>query len=99
MERPIYEERVPPCELAVRRGERVRDSKGERVGSVDEFLVSPEDGHVTHLVLREGHLWGRKDVTIPVSRIERVEEAVHLRLDREQIAALPATPIHRRWWS
>ena len=26
-------------------------------------------GHITHLVLLEGHLWGKKEVTLPVSAI------------------------------
>jgi hypothetical protein len=48
-------------------------------------------------VLREGHLWGQKDVTIPVSQIERIEEdAVHLKLDKRSIEALPAIPVRRR---
>lgn len=31
---------------------------------------------ITHLVLRESHLWGQKDVTIPVSEIDRMEDNV-----------------------
>jgi sporulation protein YlmC with PRC-barrel domain len=66
-------------------------------GRVDEFLVDPANGHITHLVLREGHLWGQKDVTIPVAQIDRIEDgAVYLKLDKESIGALPAIPIRRR---
>jgi hypothetical protein len=50
------------------------------------------------LVLREGHLWGQKDVTVPVSKIKRIEEEdVYLDLDKAGIETLPAIPI-RRWW-
>ena len=67
------------------------------VGRVDEFLVDRETEHITHLVLREGHLWGQKDVTIPVSEIERIEEdTVYLKLDKEEIERLPSIPV-RRW--
>jgi hypothetical protein len=46
---------------------------------------------------REGHLWGEKHVTIPVSQIGRIEEhTVYLKLDREQVEALPAIPVRRR---
>lgn len=48
-------ERIPPGELAVRRGARVETTDGH-AGRVDEFLVNPADGYITHLVLREGHL-------------------------------------------
>lgn len=92
----IEHEQVPPGELAVRRGSHVRATDGD-VGQVDEFLVDRESGHITHLVLREGHLWGKKDVIIPVSKIERIEEdRVHLSLSKEEVAGLPAIPV-RRW--
>jgi hypothetical protein len=93
---PVEYERVPPGELAVRRGARVRSTDGP-VGWVDEFLVDPTNAHITHLVLREGHLWGQKDVTIPVSEIERIEEnTVYLKLNKHDIGRLPAIPIRRR---
>jgi hypothetical protein len=93
---PEEHERIPPGELAVRRGARVEATDGH-VGRVDEFLVDPESEHITHLILREGHLWGQKDVTIPVSQISRIDEdTVHLKLGREQIEALPAIPVRRR---
>ena len=92
---PVELERVPPGELAIHRGAHVRARDG-RVGRVDEFLVNVADGHITHLVLREGHLWGQKDVTIPVSEIGRIEEdTVHLKLDKASIEALPGIPVRR----
>jgi sporulation protein YlmC with PRC-barrel domain len=39
---------------------------------VDEFVVNPKNGHITHLVMREGHLWGQKDVIIPLALVLRV---------------------------
>lgn len=96
---PIDEERVPPGELAVSRGARVRDIGGSYVGRVDEFLVNPTDECITHLVVREGHPWNRKEVTIPVSQVARIaEETVYLKLDRRQIAVLQAIPIRQHWW-
>ena len=57
----------------------------------------PGDGHITHLVLREGHFWDKKDVTIPVSEIDRLDEdEVFLKLDRRAIEKLPAIPVRRR---
>ncbi|MEW5961654.1 MAG: hypothetical protein AB1801_28385, partial [Chloroflexota bacterium] len=72
--------RIPPGELAVRRGARVRATDGW-AGRVDKFLVGPVSGNITHLVLQEGHAWGKKVVCIPVAQIERIEErTVHLTL-------------------
>jgi len=94
---PIEHERIPPGELAVRRGATVQATDG-RVGRVDEFLIDPASEHVTHLVLRQGHLWGDRDVTIPVSDIDRVEaDEVTLKLSKHQVAALKAVPVHRHW--
>jgi sporulation protein YlmC with PRC-barrel domain len=94
---PIETERIPPGELAVHRGAHV-EAKDGHVGKVDEFLVDLSDGHITHLVLREGHLWGQKDVTIPVSEIERIEEdTVYLKLDKHSVERLPAIPV-KRWY-
>jgi hypothetical protein len=50
----------------------VRATDG-RVGRVDEFLVDPESGNITHLCLRKDHLWGDKLVCIPVSEIDLIE--------------------------
>jgi hypothetical protein len=93
----VEHEQIPPGELAVRRGTQVKAKDGA-VGSVDEFLINPSNGHISHLVLREGHLWGQKEVTIPVSHIERIEEeAVYLNLTRHDVEKLPAIPIRRKW--
>jgi hypothetical protein len=47
-------------------------------------------------MLREGHLWGQKDVTIPVNQIDHyLENTVYLKLDKHEIEALPAIPIRR----
>jgi sporulation protein YlmC with PRC-barrel domain len=88
---------IPPGELAVRRGARVRATDG-RVGRVDEFLVDPEHGNITHLCLRKDHVWGDKVVCIPVSEIGEIEEkVVHLKVDKKAIASLPSVPV-KRWW-
>jgi sporulation protein YlmC with PRC-barrel domain len=92
---PVEHERIPPGELAIRRGARVEATDGH-AGQVDEFLVDPKNGHITHLVLREGHLWGQKDVTIPVSQIDRIEEdTVYLKLDKHSVEMLPTIPVRR----
>jgi hypothetical protein len=88
---------VPPGELAVKRGTRVEATDGY-VGHVDEFVVNPENGHITHLVMHEGHLWGQKDVIIPISAMgDDREDTVFLKLDKHQIESLPTFPLKRRW--
>ena len=94
---PVEQMQIPFGELAVQRGTRVEATDGY-VGHVDEFVVDAVGSHMTHLVLREGHLWGQKDVIIPLSAMgDTRQDTVFLKLDRQQIAALPNFPLHRRW--
>jgi sporulation protein YlmC with PRC-barrel domain len=86
--------KVPLGELAIERGTHVKATDG-RVGRVDELIVDPEDEHITHLVMREGHLWGQKEIAIPISEIDRIEEdTVHLKLSKDEVEALPAVPVN-----
>ena len=88
---------IPPGELAIQRGTRVEATDGY-VGKVDEFVVKPENGHITHLVMREGHLWGKKDVILPISALgDTRDDTVFLKIDKHEIETLPTFPIHRHW--
>jgi len=44
---------------------------------------------VTHVLLREGHLWGRKEVAIPVSAVTDVTDGIVLNLTKEQVEDIP----------
>jgi sporulation protein YlmC with PRC-barrel domain len=91
----IQRESVPMGELAIHRGAEVQAADGH-VGKVDEFLVEPANGHITHLIMCEGHIWDQKDVTIPVSEIDHVKDnIVYLKADKAAVEALPAIPVHR----
>jgi len=93
----VEHQQIPPGELALSRGTRVEVTDGY-VGKIDEFVVNPENGHITHLVMREGHLWGQKDVIIPLSAMgDTRDDTVFLKLDKHQIESLPTFPLHRRW--
>ncbi len=86
---PVVYDRVPAGEVEVRRGDRVRASDGE-VGSVQGLVVDPADHRITHVLLREGHLWGRKQVAIPVAAVSgRAGDAIEVALSREEIRDLP----------
>jgi sporulation protein YlmC with PRC-barrel domain len=92
---PVPVEHVPPGELAVYRGMAVKTGEG-KVGTVDELVVDPDSGNITHVLMRKGHLWGKKDVAIPVTAIDRVDaDEVYLKIDRQAIKALPAVPVKR----
>jgi hypothetical protein len=58
---------------------------------------------VTHILLKEGHLWGRKQVAIPVSAITSVADGIRLSITKKQVEGLPpvaaaegSAPLRRR---
>ena len=92
---PIEDERIPAGEIAVRRGADVNATDGH-IGQIDEFVIDPQDGHITHLLMQKGHLWEKKKITLPLSKIERMDEdTVYLKLDKKTVRSLPAVPIKR----
>jgi sporulation protein YlmC with PRC-barrel domain len=85
-------EAVPAGEVAIHYRMAVK-AEGRQVGQVDELVIDPDSGEVTHLLMREGHLWGKKDVAVPLSAIGVVDvDEVILKIDKEAIRALSAVP-------
>ena len=80
---------VPLYETEVGRGEHVHALDGE-IGQVQGFLVDPGDHRVTHVLLQEGHFWGRKEVAIPLSAVTGVENGIRLNLTKKQVEDLPS---------
>ncbi len=92
---PVKRQNIPLDDIALQRGARVEAADGY-VGQVDELLINSNNKRVTHLVLLEKHIFKKREVTIPVSQIDRVDEdAVYLKLDRLSVEMLPTTPIQR----
>jgi sporulation protein YlmC with PRC-barrel domain len=78
-------ERIPHGELAVHRGSQVMATDGP-VGYVEEFIVTPYDHQLTHLVLREKDLWGENDLTVPITAVARIEDdLVYVNLDKRTL--------------
>ena len=86
--RTMIEDVVPLGEDQVRPGDSVHAVDGE-IGRVRGFLVDLGDGRVTHVLLQEGHLWGRKEVAIPVTAVTRVDIGIWLNLTKDQVGNLP----------
>jgi uncharacterized membrane protein len=71
---------------------RVQATDG-RVGAVGDLIMDETGANVTHFVLQEGHLWGKREVALPVSAIDRVEgDTVYVKLDKKAIEKLPTIP-------
>ena len=88
---PIEEELIPEGEIAIHRGASVEATDGH-IGKVEEFLIDPSDRHITHLVLEKGHLWHKKELTLPISAIARMDEDyIYLNIDKATVKSVSAT--------
>jgi sporulation protein YlmC with PRC-barrel domain len=84
----VIQDVVPLGETEVSPGDRVHAVDGH-VGRVQGFIVDPDDDRVTHVLLQEGHLWGRKEVAIPISAVTGIADGIRLNITKEQIGNLP----------
>ena len=91
--RTINRDRLPPGEVEVRRGEHVHATDGA-IGRVQGLVVDPADHHVTHVLLDEGHLWGKKEVAIPIGAVAGIDDGVWLSLSKDEIADLPPVALN-----
>jgi hypothetical protein len=86
--RTFIQDVVPLGETQVRPGDRVHAVDGE-IGRVRGFLADPADDQVTHVLLQEGHLWGHKEIAIPVSAVTGIDAGVRLNITKQQVENLP----------
>ena len=63
------------------------------IGHVQGLVVRPDTGHVTHVLLQEGHLWGRKEVAIPISAVDTTVDGTQLKIAKQDVRDLPPVNI------
>ena len=83
---------VPLDEVEVRRGEHVHATDGH-IGKVQGLVIEPKSHRVTHVLLQEGHLWGRKEVAIPIGAVTGVDDGIRLNITKQQVQDLPPVDI------
>ena|ERR1700729_206009 len=88
----IYD-KIPLGEVSVSRDQPVHATDGN-IGRVQGLIIDPRDHHVTHVLLQEGHLWGRKEVAIPISAVSRVDnDGIQLSMAKAGVQDLPPVDI------
>jgi hypothetical protein len=88
----VTEDSVPVGEVQVRRHDRVHATDGE-IGEVQGLIIDRDNYHVTHVLLKEGHVWGRKEVAIPISAVTKADYGIEVSLSKKQIEDLPPVDI------
>ena len=83
---------VPLGEVQIRHGDHVHATDGE-IGRVEGLVIDPDNHQVTHVLLQDGHLWGHKEVAIPIGAVTDAEIGIRLNLSKEQVENLPAVDI------
>ena len=85
----VTSDNVPEGETEVVRHERIHAVDGE-IGRLKGFAVDPADHRVTHVLVREGHLWGRREIAIPVSAVASLDDGIRLNITKQQVEDLPS---------
>jgi sporulation protein YlmC with PRC-barrel domain len=89
-------DRIPKGEVEIQRASAVISADDHHVGTVDGFVIDGDTQAITHVVLERGHLWGRRDVTIPIGAVASVEiDVVRLSLTKDAVGELPAVRVRR----
>lgn len=83
---------VPLGDVDVRRGDQVRATDGD-IGKVKGLVIDASSHHVTHVLLQEGHLWGSKEVAIPITAVTDVADGIRLNMTKRQVEDLPPVDI------
>jgi sporulation protein YlmC with PRC-barrel domain len=92
VEQTVTTDTVPAGEVDVRRGDRVEATDGE-IGRVQGLVIDRASRRVTHVLLQEGHLWGKKEVAVPMSAVADTNAGIKLRITKQEVQDLPSVDI------
>jgi uncharacterized protein YrrD len=83
-------ENITEKESAITTGMEIRASDG-KIGNLDELVLNPENGEITHILMRKGHLWGKKEIVIPLSNVASAREGfIRLKINKKEVEKLPS---------
>jgi hypothetical protein len=83
-------DRVPKGEVELRLTSSVYSADEHRVGSVNGVVVG-ENGGITALTLQRGHLWWRREISVPVDAIASLENDVAtLAVEKSELKQFPS---------
>jgi sporulation protein YlmC with PRC-barrel domain len=83
---------VPLGEVEIRRGQPVQATDGN-IGHVQGLVIDPASRHVTHVLLQEGHLWGKKEVAIPIGAVTSTRDGIQLKISKHEVQDLPPVDV------
>ena len=87
--------RQGPLGRSRRASRRARPRLDGDIGHVEGLVIEPLDHHVTHVLLQEGHFWGRKEVAIPIGAVTGIDDGIRLSLTKREVQDLPPVGVQR----
>jgi len=88
-DQPYLADAIPAGDVEVSPDERVHATDGT-VGRIRGVAVDRADHRITHLLAHEGHLWGKREIAIPISNVVKVDAGIQLNISKAEAADLPA---------
>ena len=81
-------DRVPKDTAELRHSSSVTSAEGDHLGRLDGLVVDDQQ-QIVYLVLERGHLWGKREIAIPIDVVARIEsDEVQLSLSKDQVSEL-----------
>jgi hypothetical protein len=81
---------LPSGEVAMRGGEHAHATDGN-TGLIQGLVIDSGSHQVTHVLLQQGHVFGRKEVAIPIGAVTGVgENGIQLNITKHQVEDLPS---------
>jgi hypothetical protein len=77
---------VPEAEVEESRGDRVHATDGD-VGQFHGLQVNAGDGVVLHVLVKR-HLWGHKELAVPIGNVSGFDDGIKLGISKEQVKNL-----------
>ena len=71
------------------------DTDGD-IGRVQGLVIDSRNHDVTHVLLQEGHLRGRKDVAIQVSAVASTSDGIRLKIAKQKVQDLPPVDVDHK---
>jgi hypothetical protein len=89
----VEEKNIGKDEIAIAAGMEIHATDG-KIGKLDELIMDPKSEEVTHILMKEGHLWGKRDMVIPITAVKSAFSGVIiLNIDKKGVEEVPTLPL------
>jgi sporulation protein YlmC with PRC-barrel domain len=90
---PVTYDTIPQGEVELRGEELVEATDGE-IGRVRGLGVDWDSGHVVYLLVHESHVWGRRELAIPIEDVAVIADGIRLNIAKGEVQKMSAGISH-----